>query len=170
VHQRDAQRGFTIIELMIVVAIIAVLAIVVIPSFLKESKRAKSKSEVHPMFTELSTREEQYKNESNAYLDAPACPPSSGNPGTDMRSEACANTAGQPWALLRVQSPQSFLTCSYVVTKGAGGALPSTNWPAWATAPTSAPATSWYFMVATCPDTEYLWSSWDTKLKSKDGH
>ena len=31
---------------MIVVAIIAVLAIVVVPSFMKESKRSKAKSEV----------------------------------------------------------------------------------------------------------------------------
>ena len=88
---------------MIVVAIIAVLAIVVVPSFMKESKRSKAKSEVHPMVTELSTREEQYKIESNAYLPATACPPTSVAAGTDMTALACATTAGQPWVLLRVQ-------------------------------------------------------------------
>jgi prepilin-type N-terminal cleavage/methylation domain-containing protein len=56
VHERVAQRGFTIIELMIVVAIIAVLAIVVIPSFIKESKRTKSQSEVQPMISTRSNR------------------------------------------------------------------------------------------------------------------
>ena len=157
---------------MIVVAIIAVLAIVVVPSFMKESKRSKAKSEVHPMVTELSTREEQYKIESNAYLPATACPPTSVATGTDMTALACATTAGQPWVLLRVQPSQSKLTCAYTVATGAGGANPSTDaaWPAWATAPTNAPAVSWYFILATCPDTEYLWSSWDTKLKSQDGH
>ena len=157
---------------MIVVAIIAVLAIVVVPSFMKESKRSKAKSEVHPMVTELSTREEQYKIEWNEYLPATACPPTSVAAGTDMTALACATTAGQPWVKLRVQPPQSKLTCAYTVATGAGGANPSTDgaWPTWATAPTNAPAVSWYFIVATCPDTEYLWSSWDTKTKSQDGH
>jgi len=157
---------------MIVVAIIAVLAIVVVPSFIKESKRGKSKSEVHPMMTELSTREEQYKLESNAYLPSPACPPSSVASGTVMAGLACATTAGQPWVLMRVQASQSKLTCAYTVGTGAAGASPATDgaWPTWATAPASAPAVSWYFILATCPDTEYLWSSWDTKLKSQDGH
>jgi prepilin-type N-terminal cleavage/methylation domain-containing protein len=170
VHQSDAQRGFTIVELMIVVAIIAVLAIVVIPSFMKESKRGKSKSEVHPMVSELSTREEQYKLEQNAYLDAAACPPSAIAAGTTMAGLACATNAGQPWVLLRAQAPQSTLTCSYVVGTGAASVSPAAHaeWPSWATALT--PAVSWYFIKATCPDTEYLWSSWDTKLKSKDGH
>jgi prepilin-type N-terminal cleavage/methylation domain-containing protein len=172
VHRRDAQRGFTIIELMIVVAIIAVLAIVVIPSFIKETKRSKSRSEVDPMVAELSTREDQYKLEQNAYLEAPACPPSSSSSGTTMTGEACATTAGQPWVLLRMQSSQSKLTCSYVVGTGAGGTAPTSHasWPStWATTPPT-PATSWYFILATCPDTEYLWKSWDMKTVAKDGH
>jgi hypothetical protein len=157
---------------MIVVAIIAVLAIVVVPSFMKESKRSKSKSEVHPMVTELSTREDAYKLERSNYIDAPACPPSSVASGTDMTSLACATTAGEPWVLLRVQSPQTKLTCSYVVGVGLGGVSPTAHasWPTWATGPTAVPAASWYFIHATCPDTEYLWGSWESKLKSKDGH
>jgi prepilin-type N-terminal cleavage/methylation domain-containing protein len=172
VHERVAQRGFTIIELMIVVAIIAVLAIVVIPSFIKESKRTKSQSEVQPMISELSTREEQYKVEQNAYLAAYACPPAASSTGTIMTGATCATTAGEPWALLRVQAAQSKLTCSYQVVIGDAGDLPSTStdWPAWMTAPTSAPALSWYFILAKCPDTEYIWRSWDTKTKAKDGH
>src|SRR5215218_8490498 len=116
---------------MIVVAIIAVLAIVVVPSFIKESKRAKSRSEVDPVIAEISSREEQYKLEQNTYLDAPACPPSSVKTGTDMSAESCAITAGEPWVLMRVQAPQSKLTCSYVVGKGLGGVNPSAHsaWP-----------------------------------------
>ena len=39
-----SQRGFTILELMIVVAIVAILASVVIPSWAKESRSGKAKS------------------------------------------------------------------------------------------------------------------------------
>ena len=157
---------------MIVVAIIAVLAVIVVPSFMKESKRSKSKSEVHPMVTELSTREDAYKLEQGAYIDAPACPSSSVASGTVMASAACATTAGQPWVLMRVQTPQSKLTCSYVVGTGAGGTTPTAHasWPTWATGPTAMPAASWYFIHATCPDTEYIWGTWDSGLKAKDGH
>src|SRR5690349_7886148 len=95
VRQRAAQRGFTILELMIAVAIIAVLAAVVIPSFTKETKRGKSKSEVSPMFAELVTREEQYKTEQGSYWPTTAgataaCPPSASSTGTDMTTAACA--------------------------------------------------------------------------------
>ena len=44
------------LELMVVVAIIAVLAAVVVPSFTRESRKAKSSTEVTPMLTELSNR------------------------------------------------------------------------------------------------------------------
>ncbi len=157
---------------MIVVAIIAVLAIVVIPTFLKETRRGKSRSEVDPMVAELTTREEQYKLENTSFLAMPACPPSAVAAGTTMASATCATTAGEPWVLLRMQAPQAKLTCSYVVAKDDGGVDPTTNtdWPSWATNPAGTPAVSWYFIKATCPDTQYLWASWDQKIKSQDGH
>ena len=159
---------------MIVVAIIAVLAIVVIPSFLKESKRASAKSEVHPMFSELVTRLEQYKLESNAYLAMTACPPSASSTGTDITTEACATTSGNPWLLLRLQSPVTKLKCAYTISIGAAGTDPTASadglWPSWGTAPAGNPATSWYFVKAVCPNTEYYQSSWDTTLRAKDGH
>lgn len=155
---------------MIVVAIIAVLAIVVIPTFVKESKRGKAKSEVHPMFTELSTREDQYKLEKSSYLAMPACPPSAVAAGTIITGAACATTANEPWVDLRVQAPQTKLTCSYRIATGAATDDPtaSTEWPAWGIAP-PALATSWYFIKAVCPDTEYYTASWDSTLRAKDG-
>jgi prepilin-type N-terminal cleavage/methylation domain-containing protein len=171
VHQQ-AQRGFTIVELMIVVAIIAVLAIVVIPSFIKESKSAGYKSEVHPMFAELGTREDQYKTENSAYLAMTACPTSAVASGTDMTTATCA--LGGAWLNLRVQSPQQKLKCSYEIRTGNSGVNPSTDasWPTWLAttiAPTS-PALSWYFVVATCTSNSYFTASWDATVRSKDGH
>jgi prepilin-type N-terminal cleavage/methylation domain-containing protein len=169
VQHRETQRGFTIIELMIVVAIIAVLAAVVIPSFMKESRRAGAKSEVHPMFAELGTREDQYKTENNAYLAAAACPPSANSQGTDMTAAACAT--GTDWTALRIQSPESKLKCSYTVSVGAAGVVPNTDalWPTWITATPPTPATGWYFIVATCPSNGYFTASWDSKIRSQDG-
>lgn len=159
---------------MIVVAIIAVLAIVVVPSFMKETKRAGAKSEVHPMFTELQTRLDQYKLEANAYVAMTACPTSATNAGTDMALAACATTAGNPWLLLRVQPPAQKLKCSYSISTGDAGTDPTAsadgNWPTWGTAPAGNPATTWYFIKAVCPNTEYMIASWDSTLRSKDGH
>jgi prepilin-type N-terminal cleavage/methylation domain-containing protein len=172
VHERAAQRGFTIVELMIVVAIIAVLAIVVIPSFMKETRRAGAQSEVHPMFSELSTRLDQYKLESSTGYEAmTACPPSASTNGTDMASAACATTAGNPWIKLRVQAPVAKLKCSYSIATDAAGTDPTVDaeWPAWGQAPPGNPATTWYFIKAICPDNEYYMASWDSKLRSKDG-
>jgi len=155
---------------MIVVAIIAILAVIVIPSFIKESKRGRSRSEVDPMFAELSTREEQRKLEAGSYMNSAACPASASSTGTDMTTAACAT--GTDWTALRVQAPQSTLTCSYVVRVGAAGTNPNTDgsWPAWVTALSAAPGVSWYFINADCPDTDYFVASWDTKIKAEDGH
>jgi Tfp pilus assembly protein PilE len=158
---------------MIAVAIIAVLAAVVIPSFTKETKRGKSKSEISSMLAELVTREENHKTESGVYLAAPACPSSSSSSGTDMTTATCSTSSGQPWVDMRVQATQQKLTCSYTISIGDHGTDPSghTDYPTWATWTTPAnPAVNWYFIVADCPDTQYFQGSWEGKIRSKDGH
>ena len=160
---------------MIVVAIIAVLAAVVVPTFMKESTRGRNKSEISPMFAELGNREEQYKQENGAYLAATACPTAASNSGTDMTTAACSTTAGQPWLLLRVSPSETTLHCSYVSATGAAGTAPNSDaaWPTtWGSHAPPTPgtlATGWYFIHATCPENEYLTASWDTKFRSKDG-
>jgi len=153
---------------MVVVAIIAVLAAVVIPSFMKESKRGKDKSEVSPMFAELGTRQEQYKVEAGAYLPTPAFPSAANAQGTDV------TTLSAEWTTLRVMPSSNKLMCSYTISTGAGGTAPNThtNWPTWITDTTVAvtPAVSWYFMKAACPSNEYFTASWDGKIRSQDGH
>ena len=55
----NAQRGFTLIELMIVVAIIAVLAAVALPSYQRyviKSKRTDMMSEMHNIASQIQSR------------------------------------------------------------------------------------------------------------------
>ena len=152
---------------MVVVAIIAVLAIVVIPTFFKEAARGKDKSEVSPMFAELGTRQEQHKVEFGSYLATPAFPSAANSSGTDV------TTMSAEWITLRVLTSSGKLMCSYTTSTGAGGTAPNAhaNWPTWLTDTTVAitPAIGWYFLKAVCPSNEYFTASWDGKIRSQDG-
>lgn len=165
------EGGFTLIELMIVVAIIGVLAIVVIPSFFRESSKAKHKTEVNAMFAELTVKLEQYKMESSTgqYLAAAACPSAPSTTGYNFQT-TCV-TSGSGWANLRVAPPNNKMYCSYEVSVGNSSTTPSP--PTGFTMTT--PATSWWFAVATCDmDTSggtnatFFVSSIDTTIQSQN--
>ena len=69
---KSKSKGFSLIELMIVVAIIAILAAIAIPNFLKFSMKAKT-SEATTNIAAIRTSEESYRSENDVYL---ACGPS----------------------------------------------------------------------------------------------
>ncbi len=141
---RVGERGFTLIEMMITVAVIAILAVVVYPMFWGESRKAKAKTEVSSFFAELSQKEEAYKTDNGAYLTTAACPASA--PTTSQQAvTGCAS-----WTTLRVAPPTPSAYCQYTVTAGIAGTPPGP--PAGFTMPACAPncAVSWYWILATC--------------------
>lgn len=145
---RTQQSGFTLLELMVVVSIVAVLAAVALPNFTSDSRRAKGDSEVGAFFAELKVREEQYALENGKYL-------STGGSETDtypLTLTAAAQTLGTlptTWQTLKVRPPESQARCGYVVIAGTPSTAPGTM----ATSTfgyTSAPTRNWFYLLAHC--------------------
>ena len=82
--------GFTLIELMIVVAIIGILAAIAIPNFLRFQLKAKS-SEGKTNLAAIRTAEESYFAEYGGYVSADASPPAIANNQKTDFSHAVAN-------------------------------------------------------------------------------
>jgi type IV pilus assembly protein PilA len=76
IHNR--RGGFTLIELMIVVAIIGILAAIAIPNFLRFQLKAKS-SEGKTNLAAIRTAEESFFAEFNRYVSADASPAAIGD-------------------------------------------------------------------------------------------
>src|SRR4051812_33336155 len=133
---------------MIVVALIGILAAVVIPSWTSTSRNKKYDPEVSAMFTEISTREEQYKSRlgNGSYLAATACPATPYPNGSDFNTGCVYATT--PWYTMHVNPTDSAIRCTYTVTVGAAGSTPSPPAPCSA-APASFVA-AWYYVIATC--------------------
>jgi type IV pilus assembly protein PilA len=114
-HNRKG--GFTLIELMIVVAIIGILAAIAIPNFLRFQLKAKS-SEGKTNLAAIRTAEESYYSEFGLYVSALASPATV----DDNLKKAFDNSAnGTDAGFDRVGwSPEGFVFFNYVVKANAG--------------------------------------------------
>ena len=68
--QRDKERGFTLIELMIVVAILGILAAIAIPNFMRFQAKSRQ-SEAKTNLGAIGTTAESYRAENDSYTLQP---------------------------------------------------------------------------------------------------
>lgn len=181
-REGHAERGFTLIELMVVVGIVAILAAVVIPSFLQSSTKSKARSETAAMFTEIATKQAQFYAEQSAYAatgtspytGTSTCP--SAVPTADYNFKTTCMTTSSVWELLRIVPTESELRCQYTVTTGANGSTltPPTGFKNSQGAVAAEPTLSgsWWFLHAKCSNTgtgsfsEYYTSSVDRRVQA----
>jgi len=145
--QRKTESGFTLLEIMAAVAIVGVLARVVVPMFLTQSRKAQADTEVAAFFAELSMKEESYKVDKGVYFSTGASETATW-PATVTSATQTILPVPATWPTLRVMAPETKARCGYVVIAGTAGqpagSIASTNF-AYTT-----PPLSWYYMLAHC--------------------
>ena len=175
-RRRTHQGGFTLIEVMVVVALIAVLATVALPAFIGTTRKAKGDAEVSPMFSDLRTRMDQYIQENGIY------PTSIGEattwPVTPTTTQQAINPLPPEWTPIKVRiSGASQVYCGYTWVTGL--ASDSSAIGAQGTLfGFTAPTVNWYYLLAHCDfdgdpavDSYYFTSSVDpTILKLNEGY
>jgi len=146
------ERGVTLIELVIVVAIIGILATIAVFMFTKTKDKATADAEVNAMFAEFKNRQEAYYIENNAYQQT----------GTDEADMFPLTLVGgdtaQPlgdlpdsWDELRMTPDRTHVHCHYVSIAGAGGDTDAYIGPkAVEFGMTSVPDRDWYYLLAEC--------------------
>jgi prepilin-type N-terminal cleavage/methylation domain-containing protein len=157
---RQRESGFTLIEMMVTMAVIAILAVIALPSFFAESRKTKAFSEVQPIFNDLRVRLEQYLQENGVY-------PTAVNPEGEMHPASAPGTTKRAflplpvsgtWDSLRLRiSGNDQVYCSYTwMTYNPPPTVPPAVPPTPPVGPLAAmfgfapPPTSFYYLVAKC--------------------
>lgn len=150
---REFQRGFTLVEVMIVAAMVAVLVAIAVPVFTSTSRKAKGESEVGSYFQDFRTRLEQHHQEHGVYPDTIG--EDSFHPAVPGAQKQTIFPLPAPWTALQLRpSGSTEVYCGYTWATG----LPDdgANVGSIAANPPPggfgfrAPSTNWYYLLARC--------------------
>ena len=112
----NAQKGFTLIELMIVIAIIGILAAIAIPAYQNYTKKSVD--------TQCVTSTKNYTNALNLHLNDPTDNPPSAPSAVNFNTKNCIitdNGGGQPTVEAKiVNGTESNATAKVVCTLATG--------------------------------------------------
>ena len=146
-HQATAKKqitnagGFTLIELMVVVAIVGILAAIAYPSYTNHVKSAK-RAQAMQVMMKIASREEQYVLDARAYSATLTGSPSIGMKATEdtftCSAAQCANTDYTITVSASVGPPPG-----YTVTATASGSQASDGNLTLDNLGTKTPASKW---------------------------
>jgi len=133
------KKGFTLIEMMIVIAIIALLATIAIPNYINFQKRAKT-AEAKSNLGAIRTCEEAYRAEHDTFLACVANP----SAGVPAATTAAWDTGVANWEAVGFE-PKGQVRYQYLVVAGAAGI--TTSFTATATGDLDGDATTSVFTI-----------------------
>jgi prepilin-type N-terminal cleavage/methylation domain-containing protein len=149
-----SERGFTLIEMLFVVAIIAILAAVAVTAYKKWINKGKA-AEVPFMLGHIQQREVSYQAENGVYLSTGTADtdiwPSQTSIQDDSKAGDSKPVAPLPatWSALRMAPGKDTLYCGYVAIAGIAGTAPGSP-GGLAVFNNATPTKDWFYVRAEC--------------------